>query len=142
MDMTKRYLLEEIISLDQMHDERVDEIFIKDGQLFLCFNELHFDHNGMYLKAKIIFSGFEDILCDSSIDIFSIERCKIREGRRLYIDEFISYVKKEKIELEVIDILYGYGKILITGEIINSDGTYGDKFNFSIFSKEILYSFS
>ncbi len=137
----KEYLLSNYDFLDQMHDETIDKISIDDNKLELTFNSLHFLHGKQYKSAKIIFSDFEDVTTDVHIDMFVKEGCNIKSGCFKYINEFIPYMKNKKIKLEVISILSGYEEIVIKGEFINENGSYGEHFLLSISAKKISYIF-
>ena len=140
MNENKTFLLSDYIFLDQMHDERVDEIDICENQLELVFNSLHFPSEKNYKSAKIMFKGFEDINSDAYIDIFTSEE-KAKICYRKYIDEFVPYMHEQKLKLEIIDILTGKELVMITGTFVNPNGYYGDKFQLVVSAKEISYLF-
>ena len=138
IDLTK------VMYIEQMHDEKIDEILICDKKLVLAFNELHFEHNGIAsaTKAKMIFSGFEDIPSDVFVDLISMKHCKITDGKRIYVDEFVQIMQKKKIKIEVEEILGRIEHILIRGVIVNPDGKYvNSDVEISICAKEITYEF-
>ncbi len=136
-------MLSEHYFLDQMHDEKINEITINKNEIALIFNELHFLHTKKYSSAKILFKDLEDVNCDAYVRIFVEKQCIIEEGIILNIDEFIKYLKKEKIKLEVIDILQGYDLIMIVGCFVNIDNSYRDeRFQLVVSTEKVSYIFS
>lgn len=136
-----RYDVYDLQKLDQMHDETIHKILIKDEKLILKFDELHYSHNGgNFQKAELVFCGFEDICCDAYMDIVKAKNCRIKNGKRFYIDEFIDRMKRTELTLEVIDILLGYGKIVIFGNVFKKLKRSA-QFCLTIHAKEVAYLF-
>ena len=143
MGEKKVFLLADYDFLNQMHDEIIDDIIVTDNHIELVFNSLHFPHIKNYKKARIIFDDLEDVNCDAYVRIYFEKQCIIEKGEVLYIDEFIKFMEKEKIKLEVIDIMSGYNLIMIQGQCIDSDNSYRDEnFQLVISTEKISYFFS
>lgn len=138
----KTFLLADYDFLDQMHDEIIDDIIVTDNQVELVFNSLRFTHKKNYKKARIVFDDLEDANCDAYIRIYLEKQCIIEKSEILYIDEFIKFMEKEKIKMEVIDIMSGYNLIMIQGQFMNSDNSYRDEnFQLYISTEKISYAF-
>lgn len=127
--------------IEQFHDEVIDKIEVTDNKLVLYIDELHFDYGNKFTKCRIIFSQFEDIFSDISFIFMNIHKNKIKSGKKLYLDEFFNYTKKQKISIEIRDIYEGYEKILIVGKITNGKMKYGNFIQLHIDTKSITYEF-
>ena len=123
---TERFPLDKPNLIYQMHDERIDEIYVKENNVILLFKEiLHPVLNESH--CKIMFSGFEDVNSDISILVFNIDKDLNVFGRKIYFDEFInSFVNKGQPIMDIINILYGYYKIVIRGVLLRKSG-YAEK---------------
>ncbi|MDE5613440.1 MAG: hypothetical protein K2I74_02195 [Treponemataceae bacterium] len=127
---------------DQMHDEIIHEIDIENGCLVLHFNELHFPHGGTFSKAKIVFSGFEDILYDVRFNFFAWnKRLHIKHGTKRYLYEMLEELGKKKKTFEVINTYFAYKTVLIFGECKDNSTGKTEEFVLEIDADEISYMF-
>ncbi len=126
---------------DQMHDEIIHEIGIENACLVLRFNDLHFPHGGTFSKAKIIFSGFEDIMYDVRFTFFTWKRTHIKHGRKKWLYEMLEELSKRKKTFEVINTYFAYKTILITGECKDNSTGKTEDFTLEIDADEISYTF-
>lgn len=84
--------------------------------------------------------GTDEVSCSAYLDVYNMKHLKISEGKRLYADEFNSFMQKNKISLIVLDMWVGYGSFMITGKV--SEGKQiGDKcFSLVIDATKLEYS--
>lgn len=136
---TERFSLDRPNLIYQMHDERVDEIYVKENNVIFSFKKiLHPVFNER--QCKIVFSGFEDINSDISILAFNMDTDLNILGRKLYFDDFInSFIYKGQPIMDIIDILYGYCKIVIRGALLRKSGYTEKNILIQIEAKEISF---
>lgn len=150
MDTELNFLMEDAMkaekfSLDtpnliyQMHDERIDEIYVKENNVILSFKEIiHPLFNEK--QCKIMFSGFEDVNTDILVSVFNTDSDLNISGRKLYFDDFInSFVHKEQPIMDIIDILYGFCKIVIRGVLLRKSGYSERNILIQIEAKEMSF---
>lgn len=138
----KNYSLADFNFLDQMHDEIIDDIIVNDNQVELIFNSLHFSHTRNYKTAKIVFKDLEDVNADIYFNVFVMDGYTTINGYHKYIDEILPDIKKEKLRLEIIDIMVGYNTVMISGEFIRENNEYRENFQIFISTEKISYIFS
>lgn len=142
MVVTREYNTSNILQMEQFHDEIVNKFDFADNKFILYLDDLHFDYGYDEKKCKIIFSNIEDIFSDISFTFMKIYKTKIKKGKKLYLDEFAKYTRKQDFSFEIHDIFLGYEKILIVGKIVNCKFKYGNFLCLSIDSACITYQFS
>lgn len=129
-------------SQDQMHDEVIHEISVENSCLVLTFNELHFPHDGTFSKAKIIFSGFEDILYDVHFIFFTWDKkLRIKSGRKRYLYEMLEELNKKKKVFEIIDTYFAYKRFLLFGDCKDISTGKTEKFTLKIDADTVSYMF-
>lgn len=127
---------------DQMHDEIIHEISVENECLVLHFKELHFPHGGMFSKAKIIFSGFEDILYDVRFVFFAWnKRLRIKHGTNRYLYEMLEELGKKKKTFEVINTYFTYKAVLMSGKCKDNSTGKIEEFVLEIDADEVSYTF-
>lgn len=128
--------------IEQMHDEIINKIECNSSNLILKFDELHFKHfDSFFDRAEMIFSGFDDIYSDVSIELYKMDGVKIKNGEKLYLDDFYNKFQDEKVNFEVLDMFVGYKSFLICGNSSKAKSPGYNKFRLTINSKTLNYIF-
>ena len=114
--VNEEVLLELKDSISYFHDARIIDIKTIDNEMILYFDDSRFYNlTKVYKSAQLIFTGFEDFNSDIFVDLFSMRKCKITHGKRLYFYDFIKFFHKQKIKLELVDLYISFGKVIIKG---------------------------
>lgn len=130
------------IVVEQMHDEIVNEICCTSSSVTLKFNKLHFQHfNKSFKSAEMIFSDIDDVYSDVNVELYKMEKLKIYNGEKLYMDDFHHMYSNKTISFEVLDLFIGYQSFLICGNLIDFDMKEYNKIRLSISSKTLKYCF-
>ncbi|MBO7608554.1 MAG: hypothetical protein J6T28_13205 [Paludibacteraceae bacterium] len=127
----------------QMHDQEINRIILTENSIQLCFDAVCSDYirgSKAILEFFGMKEGTDEVSCSAYLDVYNMKHLKISEGKRLYADEFNSFMQKDKISLIVLDMWVGYGSFMITGKV--SEGKQiGDKcFSLVIDATKIEYS--
>lgn len=141
MKIIKQYETSTLIQIEQLHDELVNRFDYEDNIFNLYIDKLHFEYGNNYEKCKLSFLGFENIFCDISITFMKLRKNKIRNGKKFYLDEFLRYIKKRKFFFEILDIYFGYGKVLIVGKTTDCRSHFGNIIHLTIDSKFVKFEF-
>lgn len=133
-----QYSLKSIKIPYQMHDEEITKIIVSKNSVQLYVDKLHFVPN--YSKAIIEFNGIDDVFSCVYVDVYDMECCNILGGQRYYAEEFDSMWGAREIKLIILDILVGYGGMLmIIGKISEGD-VIGEKyFSFVVYASYMTY---
>lgn len=144
--MNIKYNLREILSLDSMHDQRVDMISYIDGKIVLSYENLHFSEytnkenknyyieHVQYQKCDVVFTdvdvAFATIISRNEVNII---------GKEYEFNDFIEYINMKKLTIETIQFLIGYEMVLIRGTLVNELGKYCDDCEISIIANKVEY---
>ena len=142
---TKIINLEEYAKYDQFHDESIDNVSFSSENLILTINKPLTDVYGHFEQIKIIFSDFDDIKYDVELTISKLQ-CRNGgihiSGEKYDLDNLVKFVNEYENKLEIVDFMYGFKKVNITGQVISSTNKRNRvQFVLEISAKHLKYEF-
>lgn len=104
----------------QMHDGRIISIIITDDKIVMCIDNSK-SEKWEYMRSDnttITFSGSSKMGYSICFLMYEYKKNLSIRGKEYDEDEFIKYYNKKKMQIEIIDMLYMCGKIMIKGKTI------------------------
>lgn len=134
--MEQRYNLTTLPVLNSMHDQRIQNVELRENILVLHYIDLHYADNSKYHSCDVIFNGVED--ADVVAEVREREGL-IVTGTTYYNDEFLDFINDNNYSIETINFYCGYRTVIIEAALVDLDGRYCEDCVIEVSANEILY---